>query len=391
MPSPLPEDDPILGKLHRARLTRDELRRLRCAAPTHLDAVRAFAERHGLQVVGHSDLRGDVQLRGTVGRIEQAFDVELCEFTHEGRTFHAHEGDITVPDALDEAVEAVIGLSAVPIGRPLVQAGASLTDSDARTPAALAERYRFPGTDTTGARVAVLEFGGGYHDSDLEPFFSQLGLTRPPIEDHRVSDGATLADNDPLDTETLRAIAEAVDAGKTLAELGETWSSAELGDFVATLEATMDTQLAGGAAVDVYFAPPTAEAWRRAIYAAIGEPMDSSTETGGEADVISISWGMDEVRCSTLLRNAIARALEDAELLGITVCCSSGDSGPNNRGASTGEGLADVNFPASCPSTLAVGGTMVVDGVEQVWKSDYLGVRHASGGGMSGAFDPAAH
>jgi kumamolisin len=77
-------------------------------------------------------------------------------------------------------------------------------------------------------------------------------------------------------------------------------------------------------------------------------------------------------------------ALQEAALLGITVCAASGDNGSTDG---IKDGRNHVDFPASSPYALACGGTRlhkdkdeIVD--EVVWQQP----RGASGGGISSAF-----
>src|SRR5262249_60850261 len=75
-------------------------------------------------------------------------------------------------------------------------------------------------------------------------------------------------------------------------------------------------------------------------------------------------------------------ALQDASLLGVTVCCAAGDGG---SGDGAPDGLAHADFPASSAFALACGGTRLVIGQgrspETVWNE---GANGATGGGGSG-------
>jgi len=118
-----------------------------------------------------------------------------------------------------------------------------------------------------------------------------------------------------------------------------------------------------------------------AIAAAVNDTVHHPT-------VISIAWGspehfgfMDpslELRTNGLLRTAAAR--------GITILAASGDHGA--RDAET-ENRLEVDFPASSPWVLSVGGTSIVSrqnntSAESVWNDPTVG---GSGGGVSGLFD----
>jgi kumamolisin len=146
-------------------------------------------------------------------------------------------------------------------------------------------------------------------------------------------------------------------------------------------EVTLDICVAGatasGASLVVYIAPPTERGWVDALTAAIHDDINKPS-------VISISWGWPETSVqdnSTFWTKtgiaAINSLLVEAALLGITVCCSSGDSGS----ARDTNGIFHVDFPASSPFVLACGGTTIESSkAEVVWNQ---GPTAASGGGFS--------
>jgi kumamolisin len=77
---------------------------------------------------------------------------------------------------------------------------------------------------------------------------------------------------------------------------------------------------------------------------------------------------------------------QEAGLLGITITVASGDSGSSDG---VNDGQAHVDFPASCPHVLAVGGTQLMATntaiqSEQVWNDGAQG--GATGGGFSTVF-----
>jgi kumamolisin len=148
-------------------------------------------------------------------------------------------------------------------------------------------------------------------------------------------------------------------------------------------EVTGDVETVGALAprarIAVYFAPNTPRGFLDAVAAAVHDRRQRNT-------VLSISWGLAEVHWqrSTLL--ALNRVLLEAAVLGITVCCSSGDYGSF---ADARDREAHVNFPGSSPYVLACGGTTLVGArsrirSERVWHNH----RGASGGG-AGAISAA--
>jgi kumamolisin len=103
---------------------------------------------------------------------------------------------------------------------------------------------------------------------------------------------------------------------------------------------------------------------------------------------VSVSWGLaeDSADFSAGARKAIDERLQAAALLGITVCVSSGDDGSGDQ---VQDGLAHVNFPASSPHVLAVGGTMLEGDQEVTWwqpPGDRAHGGGSTGGGISRVF-----
>lgn len=87
--------------------------------------------------------------------------------------------------------------------------------------------------------------------------------------------------------------------------------------------------------------------------------------------------------------NAITAAFQDASIQSVTVCIATGDTGTDSK---VGDGKAHVQYPASDPWVLAVGGTTVgnVSGTsfdEYVWNDTFFGGQPgATGGGISDFF-----
>ncbi len=380
-PRRLPDDHPVAHKMHairtelphgRPRFSHAELERVHAPDTEHIEAVRRFAAAHELRIVDTPAARHDVVLEGPVRALERAFGVRLHQYLHAGRVYHAHEGPVHVPRELREGVSCVLGLDAVPlVDHPYVAAPAT----DALPPPRLAERYRFPPHTTgKGQRIALVQFGGGYHAADVRDFFRDLGLSPPALSD-RLVHGAR---NAPLERKRLGAIAKALRADPVKARADY---AADLPAFAATLEATMDIQIAGslapGAELVAVFAPPTARGWRGALYAALHEPA---------ATVVSVSWGNAEYRFGDGHVCGIGDALEAARLRQVTVCCASGDFG-SRATSDAGAGLAAVAFPASSPLALACGGTARHGSRGEVaWNGPGPAGRFASGGGVSGRF-----
>src|SRR5579872_4423920 len=88
-------------------LSRSEYGRRHGAGQADLDAVREFAEAHGLTVVQEHAARRTMVLAGTVAQFNDAFEVELQHCSHPGGTYRGRTGPVHVPAELVGVIEAV--------------------------------------------------------------------------------------------------------------------------------------------------------------------------------------------------------------------------------------------------------------------------------------------
>jgi kumamolisin len=314
---------------------------------------------------------------------------------------------VHVPAELDGIVAAVLGLDDAHLGRPVLAAGAVLQKQRTYTLPQLAARYRFPSTmDGAGQRIAIVAFGGGYHQEDLEAYFTEnLKLPRSPKvtavyvpDQHQPS-----PQNSPLPMRRLGLFIDDMNDPKlSMAQVASEMDCAIcLPRALATFEVTMDLEVAGAIApaanIDVYFANPTIWGWRAAILAAAGirdasdpPPVRSDGRPPQRATVLTFSWGAPETQVTGSGKDAVNIALQQAGHRGVTVCCASGDLGSlcvDPAGNSGFEGAANVSFPASSPFALACGGTTIRGTHEVSWNNPrWKRSAMASGGGVSGYF-----
>ena len=376
----------------RRELTEDELTTCHGPDPKHIKMVEDFARRFKLDVVRIAPVLREVVLAGPVRQLNEAFRVRLRQVHHEGGIHRAHEEDVHLPAALAAVVDAVLGLDDVPIVRASFAFGRAGARGRSRAKLlpvpALTEVYRFPaGATGRGQTVAILCFGGGYNDSDIEHFFrTMLKRPVPHIESFSVN-GST---NQPFAKEPLQdfvaALNDSAMSWATLEKKFTDWST-----VLATTEVTMDIQIVGaaapGAKIAVYFAPPTALGIRAAIVAALGRGPDGAPLPDRRpADVISISWGQAEQDWRAHDIRAINAALLLAKTQNVSVCVATGDFGSADPLGTT---IAGVEFPASSPQVLACGGTRGAS--DSVYKEVWHGSPTASGGGYSGFFGRPAY
>jgi len=131
---------------------------------------------------------------------------------------------------------------------------------------------------------------------------------------------------------------------------------------------------APGARLVVYFAPNTDQGFLDGLAQAIHDATNRPS-------IVSVSWGGPESSWTAQARNALNGACEDAAAMGISITVAAGDQGATDGVAS---GALTVDFPASSPFVLSVGGTMLTGTPPQeaVWW-EAPGYR-AGGGGSTG-------
>ena len=347
------------GDKSERHLTHEQYAQQFGADPTYIQAVRQFANQHGLAVVEEHPGRRSVVLSGTVAQFNAAFEVDLQQFEHAGGSYRGRTGAIHLPDELSGVVTAVLGLDNRPQARPHfrtlqthrnVQWDSAAAASTSFTPTQLAALYGFPAGTGQGECIAIIELGGGYRTTDLQRYFSGLQVRQPKV------------------------LAVSVDHGKN-----HPTGSANGPDGEVMLDIEVAGAIAPGAKIVVYFAPNTDAGFLDAITAALHD-------TTNKPSVISISWGGPESSWTQQAMTAYDQAFQAAATMGVTVCVASGDNGSDDG---VGDGADHVDFPASSPYSLACGGTnLQASGnsitQETVWNNGPN--NGAGGGGVSGFF-----
>ena len=352
--------DALLGKIEAGDpgvkpLSREAFAKEFGAAAEDVAKVKAFAAQAGLTVVREDPASRTVVLGGTIAQFQSAFNVELQHYEHHSiGQYRGRTGVISVPDNLSGIVTAVLGLDNRPQARPHFRIRppfhpATAPQSGAFTPLQVAELYQYPQGDGTGECVGIIELGGGYEASDLNTYFSGLGVSAPTV------------------------VAVGVDKGKNKPTGDPSGPDGEV-----TLDVEVVGAVAPGAKIAVYFTTNTDTGFIDAVSRAVHD-------TTNKPSVISISWGGPETSWTAQSQQAFNSVLQSAATMGVTVCVASGDSGSTDGSSSTNV----VDFPASSPYVLACGGTRLTASgqtitQEVVWNDGTQG--GASGGGVSTAF-----
>jgi len=316
------------------------------AEESAIDIVRSWAEQAGLQVTSVDPPARSLTVSGDARTVQAAFGTRLALASVGGRRFRQRTGRIGLPSPVAKVVSAVLGLDDRPQVRPHIRTWQLTQTGDTPlTPAAVADAYGFP-PRPSAHRVAILEFGGGYSESDTTRTFQLLTRPAPTVNVISVGQAPTTSGQD-LDSDT-----------EVMLDIGCVAGVAELQD------------------VDVIFAPPTTQGYYQALARALHGSVAYSA--------LLITWGNSESAWPAQAMSSLDALLADAQLKGVLVCVSCGDAGSANGVA---DGKPHVDFPASSPHVLAVGGTHLTLGSpgpssEVVWNDS----RGATGGGISTVF-----
>jgi kumamolisin len=376
-------------------LNQKEFERIYGADPVDLQKIKAWAKTNNLQFVREKLAQRKIELRGKIGDISRALDVQFNEYDHPslGR-FRGRSGNIFVSEDVCYIIDGIFGLDTRPIGSPRYRKAntrplpislfkqkrtgrasmASLSNTFPGTffPPEIAVLYNYPkGTDGSGQNIAVFAFNGpdknapgGYNLAALQEYFQNvLGQSAPDIQDVVIQGMGNVP--------------------------GQERSDADSTDEVM-LDICTVGGVAPGAKIFMYFTEFTSKGWIDAIHDAIAGKNNIA--------VISISYGNPEQDKNSLWSamevKIVNEAFEAAASRGITICCAAGDDGSSDEGS----GPAEVDFPASSPNTLGVGGTKLISSggpnpqivSETVW-NEVMIKNGATGGGVSVIFSKPSY
>ncbi len=330
------------------------------ASSEDIAQVKSTLERFGLTVEDASRVGRSMRVSGTAAQMEGAFkaDLGLYRSPDEGE-FRGREKDIQIPAELNGLVTGVFGLDQRRVahradGDPST-AQATATHVSGLGPRDLERRYDFPPGHGEGQKIGIAEFGGTYFPDDLRDFCNQHRLSMPQVT--IVPAGAT-----PL----------------TPAEVAQLPEAQRKEELEASGEVMMDIEIVAGLCPDaeiiVYFSTFDQKGWIDLLSQVLsGLPAPIS--------VLSVSWGLaeDSSDWTQAAVQEVNQRLQAAAHMGITTCVASGDDGSGDQ---VNDGRAHVNFPATSPFVLSVGGTMLEASREVVWWQ--TPGQRADGGGSTG-------
>src|SRR5277367_1811107 len=280
----------------RKYLSREQLAERYGADPGDISKVVAFANEHNLKVVDSDAAKRHVILLGTPENYNRAFGVNLKMYKSPQLSYRGREGEIHIPERLSGIITSVTGLDNRPFAKPhfrVHRGNAKKATGDHKTsdhktddhkagdhkigkpnaaatsvppgfsPLDLAKLYNFADADGTGQSIAILELGGGFHTTDLNTYFTGLGITPPSVKAVSYTGGGK---NSP---------------GTDAFAQGN-----------PDIEVALDIEVAGGIApgakILVYFAPDASD------QSFLGAMNAIVHDTANNPGVVSISWGGPE-------------------------------------------------------------------------------------------------
>jgi kumamolisin len=319
-------------------LTRDELVAQSSAAQADIDKVADFARSHGMQVVGTSAARRTVRISGTVAQANSAFAVDLGRYESPEENYRGREGPINLPNDVADVVQGVFGLDN---RRMAHRAGGVPSGAFPVTPPQVANLYNFPPLKAAGQTIGILEFGGGFAQTDLNTFWNGLGAA--------VSGPAPVPQLVSVDGQSTTTYAGSL-------------NNPNNSDLEVALDVQVAASVAQGANIVMFFAPFSDDGWIDAVTTAIYEtPANNNSPdlaAGPRLTALSISWGKSEDLWSSNAMSSVSEVFQDAAALGIAIFVASGDFGSNGQ---NNDGNAHVQYPSSDPWVTACGGTYIAN------------------------------
>jgi subtilase family serine protease len=342
-------------------------------------AVTAWLTSQGFTVNGIYPSKSQIDFSGTAGLVKQAFHTQEARFKIKGENHIANTTDISVPAALQPVIAGVMGLNDI---RPKSQRMASRVGQfNTKTGKfKLASNASSSNAATSRVTPSAIQFQGGTRG--LVPFDLEQIYGVSPIQAKGLDGkGITLAvveDNDMVagDWTDFVTTFDLARFGGTFKEFqpqatgfanctdpDANPSNTDTDDGETLLDAEWSTAMAPGANIEVASCDDSDSTnFFGGVITAATNLINGSTRP----NVISASFGFGETFVDTASKTAIDQMWAQADVEGISVFVSSGDSGTNpsfNGLFIYGVGI-DASALASSPNVTAVGGNDTADVLE---------------------------
>ena len=398
-------------------------------APTadEVQSVINTLKSNGLSVLSTAPDNLSVRVRGPAEAVENAFQTQIHEFKHQGKTFHANVTPATLAGAAGSLVRGVTGLTNFPMRSNLKYQVNPKTGQ--RIIAQQTTASGFSGIATNNcfgdpAAVTLTTSGsdlplGVYVGNTYDTSSVSCSWTPSQLQSHY---GLTAAYSQGLDGtgQTIVIVDGPTDGAQLQSDLAQFANLAGLpaitsSNFTVLYPDGQPTSLAlefdnwqDEASLDVEWAHSIAPGAKIVIEIMPSEDWDEFelaidyARVNGLGNVISNSYGSPEGLFGAYTVQGFEQVLENAAAAGIAVNFSSGDGGDEGTGSpSSGADL----YPASSIYVTSVGGTSIgipngtTNGAEVGWGNnaaylsfglnavldppDVLGFIGGSGGGTS--------
>lgn len=333
------QQDPGSANYHRW-LSPEEYAQRFGASPEDVARISEWLKQQNLEVTGVSRSRNLIQFRGTARAVGAAFTTQIRNYRVNGRRHFANAADPTVPADLDLMVAAIGGLDDFHLEPRGVRAHSEAAAVEPNYTSTSGKHYLAPDDLATIYNVKPLYDAGldGTGQTIVVAGQTQMNLT--DVRRFRTQFGLS-----PVDPETI-LVPGLADPGVSSDDVGE---------------ANLDLQWAGAVARNARILYVYSSNVMNAVAYAIDQNL---------APVISVSYGLCELRNSSANLRAYQTWARQANAQGITWVNASGDSGGADcLSASASAGGLAVDAPASVPEVTGIGGTTLTDDGGTYWKT----------------------
>jgi kumamolisin len=348
----------LVIKKQAAVLSRSEFTNYFSANQSDIDQIVDFANYFGMTLVETHLDSASIKLEAPISVFSQAFNVPIEKITINGVVNFGHTQSICVPKELIKIIYHILGLDSIIKPENIILEPPQVPDIDTQTdavndptikiltPLQVANAYNFPAANGDNQCIAIISYGGGFTQENLNSSFTNLNLPIPTV---KLVSGANSPASATTSTDNLENMLD-------IAVIGSIVPNANIAFYIHDTIAVTIT-------------------WVNPFLTAINDKVNNPT-------VISCSWSFPEAYLTDALKASADTIFAQAVVLGITICCTVGDLGAYSNRA---ENILEVRFPASSPYVLAVGGTSLILNADNSIFSETAWNR--TGGGKSVRYD----
>ncbi len=307
---------------------------------------------NGFQIVAESPSRTTLNVRGTVAVIEQSFHTRLDNYQDKHGTFRAPAVEPQFDAALSPVLRAIVGLDNASLPHPLLKpppGNSPDANNGSQLPADLQARYGVDVAGTTygvhgeGETVAILGAGDPpVPASDIDPFIKKFAAQ---VTFNRLTQYTQILLGGPnRDPDTLAEN----EYTENIIDISMVMALAPQASVVHVITATNGDLFEQGVPYIINQVP--------------------------QAHAASVSYGFCE-RFADSEISSLDELFQQAKAQGQQWFFASGDDGTDGCQDTDANAILSVGWPVSSIYVIGVGGTSLVNGVEEAWAN--------GGGGQS--------